>query len=692
MKTVIRSLLPRWFLGGFVALTGAATLLAADADLPYVSGSTGSDGPLTFREIIPGGLGYASMVYYPPSQKLILFGGQVSGGESGGTWEWDGTNWKRLNPPNSPPSRYHHRLVYDTARQVIVLFGGYRGATGPLNDTWEWDGTTWTEKLPATVPSARYNHTMAFDDGVGRKKTVLFGGTAGADETWLWDGNNWALQATVTKPPGYQNCPITFDAARNQVVMFNNQAQTWVWDGAAWSEKNPAAEPPGRGSARMVYDPVRQEVVLFGGDGRNDTWVWNGVNWFSKSTSPLTTRANFAMDWDATRQRVVMFGGNTQFDSYDGDTWLWNGTDWTLWSGKQQTFDMTGKPDGIWNYTSINVPSGVTVVFKKNTANTPVRWLATLDVVIDGVVSVSGEFGDFQLPLGVVAQGGPGGFAGGRGAVRQDQSGSFVGSPGQGPGGGLPGTSQQNSPDNLRDGDDGNYSDGSKPGSYGNVFIQPLVGGSGGGGGASSETVSGGNGGGGGGAILIASSRDITINGAVVANGGDIEWSGASYGGRGSGGAILLRADRVSGNGELQAWGGHQGLQNGRIRLEAYFRQLAGQTRPISVNSAPVANQDFNTLGALSVTQVAGQNVAQPPSGNTLTPDVVFTSAGAISVTVQGNNIPNGTPVRLRVTTSQQVIEAGPVDLAGNTATFTGVNVPAGIGTIQAFAQFQLSN
>ena len=110
------------------------------------------------------------------------------------------------------------------------------------------------------------------------------------------------------------------------------------------------------------------------------------------------------------------------------------------------------------------------------------------------------------------------------------------------------------------------------------------------------------------------------------------------------------------------------------------------------MNSAPVANQDFNTLGVLNVTQVAGVNVAQPPSGNALTPDVVFTAAGPISVTVQGTGIPNGTPVRLRVTTSASVIEAGPVNLAGNSAVFSNVNVPAGIGTVQAFAEFQLAN
>jgi hypothetical protein len=55
--------------------------------------------------------------------------------------------------------------------------------------------------------------------------------------------------------------------------------------------------------------------------------------------------------------------------------------------------------------------------------------------------------------------------------------------------------------------------------------------------------------------------------------------------------------------------------------------------------------------------------------------------------------IPVGTPVKLRITTSEGVIPAGPVNLgADNTVEFTGVNVPAGIGTVQAFAEFQVSN
>lgn len=43
---------------------------------------------------------------------------------------------------------------------------------------------------------------------------------------------------------------------------------------------------------------------------------------------------------------------------------------------------MADHPDGIYHYTSVNIPSGVTVTFKPNAANTPVVWLVQGNCVI----------------------------------------------------------------------------------------------------------------------------------------------------------------------------------------------------------------------------------------------------------------------------------------------------------------------
>lgn len=679
-------------LAAFLVAAGMQSLgpaMAIDPDLPYNSGSTGADGALTFREIVNPGRRHHRIVYDAARQQIVLYGGysDPAGGAVNDTWIFDaGGNWRQLTPAQSPPARYAHMLAYDAQRQEVVLFGGILRSTGAaVNETWVWNGVTWTQKAPATTPNARYGSGMAYD--AARQQVVLFSGQGGADETWIWDGTNWNLRTPSARPPGDVGGAMAYDAARQKVVFQHGNRQTWVWDGNNWANVTPSVTPPGRDYAALDFDatPSRQEIILFGGGDRNDTWAWNGSAWTERTPAnrPEVRRETPAMAFHPGRQQMVFHGGHIPgVNSSLTDTWLWNGSDWAFWSGATQVFDMTSRPSGVWNFTSIDVPPGVTVAFKRNAANTPVRWLATRDVTIRGTVAADGAYAFANLAEGVVALGGPGGFDGGDGATRFNRSSSFAGTPGSGPGGGNAGVERR------QDGADGLHN---QTGGYGNNFLQPLVGGSGGGGGGSSEDTDGGNGGGGGGAILIASSRDIFVTGQVRANGGNRQHSGASWGGRGSGGAILIRADRVSGGGAFRAVGGDEGNDNGRIRIEAYDRDLTGTTRPAIVYSMPIAGQDFAPAGTLTIARIAGQNVQQPPGGSLVSPDVVFTQAGSIEVTVTGQNIPNGTEVRLRVTTKDGVKTAGPEVLSGGSALFT-LTVPAGTGTVQAFADYRSQN
>ena len=683
MKKQRRILTRLWLLAGLLPAAMPWNALAIDPDLPYSSGSTGADGPLTFRQIVVGGRSWGDMAYDAARSRGVLFGGSTGVPQSD-TWLFDGVNWTRVFPATSPVQRYGHRMVYDPVRQEVLLFGGHRGDIR-LNDTWVWNGVTWTQKSPANSPSAREYYAMTWDGA--RNEVVLHGGNsagAGNSETWVWNGTDWALKTPAESPPGHNNSALAYDAARQEVLLFGNQGQTWIWNGTTWARRSPASQPQARNHHKMDYDPVRQEIVLFSGSNLSDTWTWNGVNWTAKSpANQIRGRQGHQMVWHPGLQRIMVFGGDIpSVDNYSADTDLWDGTNWVRHSGKTQVFDMTGRANGIWNFTTVTVPSGVFVNFLKNVGNTPVRWLATEDIVINGVVDVSGGFGANDLPPGVPARGGPGGYDGGRGGLLFSASGSYVGAPGQGPGGGAPGTAPQTNPENLRDGKNGGYNN-----VYGNAFLQPLSGGSGGGGGSSGNDWSGGNGGGGGGAILLASSRDITINGRISANGGEYQWSNASYGGRGSGGGILLRADRVGGPGSLEAYGGNANNPNGRIRVEAYTRTMTGAQNPVGVVGLPAANGELNQVGVLTIVSVDGANVVQPPTGNLNTPDVVFSDPGQISVVVNGTGIPNGTPVSLRVTTANSVINAGPVDMNAGTATIN-VTVPAGVGTLQATAQF----
>ncbi len=98
-------------------------------------------------------------------------------GELADTWEFDGATWTQHLLASAPHGRFYHRMAYDEARGVIVLFGGRRmGTVGfeALDDTWECDEAQWRRTKPADPPPGRWQFGMAYDTVL--RKTVLYGG------------------------------------------------------------------------------------------------------------------------------------------------------------------------------------------------------------------------------------------------------------------------------------------------------------------------------------------------------------------------------------------------------------------------------------------------------------------------------------------------------------------------------------
>ena len=281
--------------------------------------------------------------------------------------------------------------------------------------------------------------------------------------------------------------------------------------------------------------------------------------------------------------------------------------------------------DGIFNCTTITVATGATLLFNRNTNNTPVYLLATGDVNILGTIDVSGSNAvSFPHEPG---RGGPGGFDGG-----WPGDGTLAPGNGYGPGGGGSGNNQN-------DVGSGSYSSqmsGGCSGSlykgavYGSPLLVPLVGGSGGG------AVPGFGGGGGGGAILIASNTQITNNGSVIANGGEGYHAGnpTLHEASGSGGGIRLVAPSVSGAGSLFAAGPGGCGNDGRIRIDSIDRRYVAfsSTPSPSVGSYmvvfPASRIDLINVAGTSIPEGSGSVSIQLPNG----------SAPNQTVTVQASN------------------------------------------------------
>ncbi len=211
-----------------------------------------------------------------PNGHVLLFGGQAAfqtlPTTLGDTWEWDGQAWSRV-ATSGPAPRAGHSMVYDSARERVVLFGGL-GATGNLyRDTWEWSGNQWTRVADAG-PTPRFGQAMAFDP-VSREM-IMFGGfsaTGFATGTWAWNGQAWRLAATTgVVPRHYPN--MTFDASAGRVLLFggfeggaNVKNDSYYWSGTGWNPTGATTPPAHRWLHGMSFDRTTHSVVVTAGWG-----------------------------------------------------------------------------------------------------------------------------------------------------------------------------------------------------------------------------------------------------------------------------------------------------------------------------------------------------------------------------------------------------------------------------------------
>jgi len=123
---------------------------------------------------------YHAMAYDAHRGVAVLYGGRTSTSTyNSDTWEWDGSTWTQ-RVASGPDARYGASLAYDPAFARTVLFGGASstsiGTGRYLLDPWVWDGTTWSPRQNSRI-AGRYLSAMAFDSARG--VIVNFGGVTG---------------------------------------------------------------------------------------------------------------------------------------------------------------------------------------------------------------------------------------------------------------------------------------------------------------------------------------------------------------------------------------------------------------------------------------------------------------------------------------------------------------------------------
>jgi cysteine-rich repeat protein len=234
----------------------------------------------TWRRItqgLPSPRQYMAYGYDTARDVLVIFGGAPSTSTAlDETWEYDGTSWVQVPTNGKPTPRWGAAMAFDDARDVFVLFGGFAPATtSVMNDTWEYNPATktWTKLTLTTAPSGRFWHAMTWD--ATAQRVVLFGGIGGDERAWRYDGTNRWVAITNTGPLRRPSPGLAFSPERQRVVLFGGRAgatidvfsDTWELDTAAgtWTQVGASLSPPGRYEHAMVYDREHQAIALFGG-------------------------------------------------------------------------------------------------------------------------------------------------------------------------------------------------------------------------------------------------------------------------------------------------------------------------------------------------------------------------------------------------------------------------------------------
>lgn len=322
-----------------------------------------------------------------------------------------------------------------------------------------------------------------------------------------------------------------------------------------------------------------------------------------------------------------------------------------------------------YNFTTINVPAGITVVLSSQTLSGPVFWLAQGDVNINGVLLLNGQSGPVagvNTALRIPTLPGPGGYPGGVGG-----KGSSPPQPGFGPGGGAAGINVGNQGDGRQFGLGGAFT--------GNSVLAPPIGGSGGGGGFCIDgTNFGPGGGGGGGALVIASSTSIFVRGTIDARGGAAQGGCSITSGGGAGGSVELAANSVSGSGSVFAGGGSAccGVQggSGSIHFESVQLPVGINTDIPASQAAPGALFQPNLPVSIQVVNVGGVQIANLALGRFQNPDIVINTSAPVTVTIQTTGIPPGTVLNLNIYSedgSTQTVQTTPLQGTLQSATAT---------------------
>ncbi|MGH7725154.1 MAG: Kelch repeat-containing protein [Candidatus Eiseniibacteriota bacterium] len=315
----------------------------------------------------PTARSYASGIYDPLRDRLVIYGGLDQSGLPGDAWTLTLTGtptWRLISTPGLRPlARDRAACAYDPVPDRMIVFGG-RVIGAFTGDTWalEFAGGSfiWRQLAGALPgPSPRMSAAAVFD--AARNRFLVSGGWDFSDRSDTWElllGGTipeWRLlhgdAPGDSAPAGRAGHVAVIDAARDRMILFagfdgtgayrNDVWQLGLAEPAAWAAVTPDLEaqvgfgPTPRFGAVLAADSEQDRMILFGGidDGfgevgttlRNDLWklTLDDPEWSEIEAPGARPAGRFdaAGAYDPLGDRFLVFGGETYVGAPLRDLW-----------------------------------------------------------------------------------------------------------------------------------------------------------------------------------------------------------------------------------------------------------------------------------------------------------------------------------------------------------------------------------
>jgi hypothetical protein len=261
--------------------------------------------------------GQGTMAYDAESDKAVLFIGTLAGefydsdsdptsrggGSSciphdtprnltpgGETWVYDypSNEWTDMKTPDGPFGLQGTRMVYNSAADRIILFGGWYVGDGPhqgaSSETWSYDfnSNTWIQMSPEVSPPGRMDHVMAYDTESDR--VILWGGGGptpmDVGDIWAYDlnENTWKELQSNDAPRQIRFAAMVYDVLNDRMLLYFKK-EFWAYDynNNQWTLLSDSPAPLGLIWHSLVYDTSSDLILTFGG-GR-EYYQWTNRSW-----------------------------------------------------------------------------------------------------------------------------------------------------------------------------------------------------------------------------------------------------------------------------------------------------------------------------------------------------------------------------------------------------------------------------